>query len=63
MKIQYTYWQEADGKFLGYLNRFPDHWTQGTDLKDLIENLADLYKTFTENEIPGIKQVAEFELV
>jgi predicted RNase H-like HicB family nuclease len=42
MKISYTYWREADGMFWGYLNEFPDHWTQGTDLEDLIENLADL---------------------
>jgi predicted RNase H-like HicB family nuclease len=62
MKITYTYWKEDDGMFLGYLNEFPDHWTQGTDLEDLVENLADLHKIFAENEISGIKRVAEFEL-
>ena len=62
MKIPYTYWKESDGTFLGYLNEFPDHWTQGVDLEELIENLVDLYKTFTTEEIPGIKRVAEFEL-
>ena len=62
MKITYTYWKETDGMFLGYLNEFPDHWTQGTNLEDLITNLADLYKIFTQEEIPGIKRVAEFEL-
>ncbi|BCU11630.1 MULTISPECIES: type II toxin-antitoxin system HicB family antitoxin [Microcystis] len=62
MKIPYTYWKESDGMFLGYLNEFPDHWTQGVDLEELIENLVDLYKTFTTEEIPGIKRVAEFEL-
>jgi hypothetical protein len=25
--------------------------------------LADLHRTFTQDEIPGIKRVAEFELV
>ncbi len=24
-----THWREADGKYLGYLNDYPDHWTQG----------------------------------
>ncbi len=62
MKISYTYWKESDGMFLGYLNEFPDHWTKGVDLEDLKENLADLYKIFTSEEIPGIKRVAEFEL-
>ena len=63
MQIIYTYWKENDGIFLGYLNEFPDHWTQGKDMEDLIENLADLYKTFTQEDIPGIRRMAEFELV
>ncbi|MEB3214117.1 MAG: hypothetical protein VKL39_22405 [Leptolyngbyaceae bacterium] len=62
MKIAYTYWKESDGMFLGHLNEFPDHWTQGVDLEDLIENLSDLYKIFMTEDIPGIKRVAEFEL-
>ncbi|WP_437173772.1 type II toxin-antitoxin system HicB family antitoxin [Crocosphaera sp.] len=56
MKITYTYWRETDGMFLGYLNEFRDHWTQGVDLEELKENLADLYRTFTSEEIPGIKR-------
>ena len=31
----FTYWRESDGRFLGYLNTYPDHWTQGDDLEDL----------------------------
>ncbi len=62
MKISYTYWKESDGMLLGYLNEFPDHWTQGNDLEELQENLADLYKTFTSEEIPGIRRVGELEL-
>ncbi len=46
MKLQYTYWQENDGKFLGYLNEYPDHWTQGDNLKDLKEHLKELYQEF-----------------
>ncbi|MEM8673741.1 MAG: type II toxin-antitoxin system HicB family antitoxin [Cyanobacteria bacterium P01_G01_bin.67] len=48
--------------FLGYLNEFSDHWTQGVDLEELQENLADLYKIFTSEAIPVTKRVAEFEL-
>ncbi len=62
MKISYTYWKESDGMFLGYLNEFPDHWTQGVDLEELKENLADLYKIFSSEEIPGSKRVAELEI-
>jgi len=44
MELQYTYWQEKDGWFLGYLNDFPDHWTQGKTIKVLEEMLTDLYE-------------------
>ena len=48
MKTQFTYWQESDGMHLGYLNDYPDHWTQGTDLDDLKEHLKDLYSEFSK---------------
>ena len=47
--LQFTFWKETDGKFLGYLNDFPDHWTQGEDLNDLKEHLKDLYDLFSSN--------------
>jgi predicted RNase H-like HicB family nuclease len=62
MTTKFTYWQEGDGKILGYLNDFPDHWTQGESLQDLKDHLRDLYETFSEGTLPGIKKVAELEL-
>ena len=62
MKILFTYWKEQDGTYLGHLNDYPDHWTQGTDLKDLKEHLLDLHKTFSTEEIPGIRKVDELEV-
>jgi predicted RNase H-like HicB family nuclease len=62
MKMKYTYWQENDGNFLGYLNEYPDHWTQGNDLEDLKEHLKDLYQEFSKESLPGIKRVAELEV-
>lgn len=62
MKIRFTYWKESDGRFLGYLNAFPDHWTQGETLDDLKEHLRDLYRTFSAEEIPGIRREAELEV-
>ena len=62
MKTRITYWKEADGKYLGYLNDFPDHWTQGEDLEDLQAHLRDLFATFTSEEIPGIKREVELEI-
>jgi predicted RNase H-like HicB family nuclease len=43
LQLDYTYWQENDGWFLGYLNDYPEHWTQGKTLKELEEMLLDLY--------------------
>lgn len=63
MTTKFTYWQEKDGKFLGYLNDYPDHWTQGETLQDLKEHLRDLHETFAAGVIPGIKKVEELELV
>ncbi|WP_269542778.1 type II toxin-antitoxin system HicB family antitoxin [Cerasicoccus fimbriatus] len=62
MKTSFTYWKEPDGVYLGYLNEFPDHWTQGDDLEDLKAHLLDLYQEFSKDDIPGIKRVAELEL-
>jgi predicted RNase H-like HicB family nuclease len=55
--VAFTYWLENDGKYLGYLNDYPDHWTQGMTLGDLKENLLDLYRIFSQEEIVGIKKV------
>ena len=62
MKARFTYWQESDGRYLGYLNDYPDHWTQGEDLEDLKENLRDLHQTFSAEAIPGIRKVEELEV-
>jgi predicted RNase H-like HicB family nuclease len=53
MELQYTYWQEKDGWFLGYLNDYPDHWTQGKSIQELEEMLADLYE-LEQEEHPRI---------
>lgn len=58
-KVNFTYWVESDGKFLGYLNQYPDHWTQGNDLEDLKNHLIDLFHLFTTDQIIGIKKVEE----
>ncbi len=62
MKSKITYWKEADGKYLGYLNDYPDHWTQGEDLNDLKAHLRDLHQEFSNHELPGIKKMEEIEV-
>jgi predicted RNase H-like HicB family nuclease len=34
---------EAEGGWLGYLDEYPDYWTQGDSLDDLRAHLSDLY--------------------
>ena len=62
MKAKFTCWKEADGRYLGYLHSHPDHWTQGEDLEDLKVHLRELHETFSSDEIPGIRRVAELEV-
>lgn len=40
--VKYVYWEE-DGAWLGYLQDYPDYWTQGETPEDLREHLRDLY--------------------
>jgi predicted RNase H-like HicB family nuclease len=62
MKQKITYWKERDGMYLGYLNDYPDHWTQGEDYEDLVEHLRDLYREFQDESLPGIRKVEEIEV-
>ena len=50
MEIAYTYWEADDGLLVGYLNTYPDHLTQGHDLAELEEMLADVYLIRQEEE-------------
>ena len=56
--VKIVYWQD-DGGWLGYLQEYPDYWTQGESLDDLREHLKDLYKDITSGQIPGIRKVEE----
>jgi predicted RNase H-like HicB family nuclease len=44
--IKYVYWQEED-MWLGYLEEYPDYWTQGETIEELQESLKDLYIELT----------------
>lgn len=46
---------ESDGAWLGYLQEYPDYWTQGKNLRDLKAHLKDLYRDITSGEFPGIQ--------
>jgi predicted RNase H-like HicB family nuclease len=41
--IKYIYRQEDD-TWLGYLEEYPDYWTQGEMIEELEENLRDIHR-------------------
>ena len=47
---KYIYWQDQ-GLWLGYLQDYPDYWTQGESLEDLQSHLRDLYRDLTKGEV------------
>ncbi len=57
-KAKYVYWHE-NGFWIGYLQDFPDYWTQGETLSELKEHLQDLYNDLTSGQLEGIRKVAE----
>jgi predicted RNase H-like HicB family nuclease len=59
--MKYTYWQEDD-MWLGYLEEFPDYMTQGESLKELEENLRDIYQDLTSGAIPSPRRVGELQV-
>lgn len=61
MKKKYIYWQDDD-VWLGYLEEYPDYWTQGETEEELKNNLLDIYKELAGGTIPNVRKVAELEV-
>ncbi|MDZ7956326.1 MAG: type II toxin-antitoxin system HicB family antitoxin [Aulosira sp. DedQUE10] len=61
IKKKYIYWQDDD-MWLGYLEEYPDYWTQGETEEELRENLRDIYSELTSGNIQNIRRVAELEV-
>ena len=61
MKVRYVYWKEDD-HWLGYLEEFPDYWTQGESLEDLKDHLRDIHDDLSKNRIPEARRTAELEV-
>ena len=59
--VKIVVWEE-DGAWLGYLQDYPDYWTQGETLDDLKEHLRDLHHDLTGGSVPGIRRVEELAI-
>jgi predicted RNase H-like HicB family nuclease len=56
--VKFVSWQEEDA-WIGYLQDYPDYWTQGKSFEDLKKHLKDLYADLTSGELPAIRKVDE----
>jgi predicted RNase H-like HicB family nuclease len=56
--VKIVVWQEEE-MWLGYLQDYPDYWTQGETLEDLKEHLKDLHADLSGGLIPGARRVEE----
>jgi predicted RNase H-like HicB family nuclease len=63
MEMPYTYWEGENGWLVGYLNEYPEQWTQGKSITELEEMLLDLYENFQEEEKKKSKQVRKTGLL
>lgn len=61
MTQKYIYWQDDD-MWLGYLEDYPDYWTQGETEDELQENLLDIYKDLSSGAVPNVRHVAELNV-
>ena len=59
--IKYIYWQDGDF-WLGYIEDYPDYQTQGSSLKELKENLEDVYEELASGKIPNVRKTAVLKL-
>ena len=59
--VDFVHWQHGDA-WIGYLQEFPDYWTQGATLDELKGQLRDLYRDLTSGELPGVRRVDQLEV-
>ncbi len=61
MKQKYVYWQD-DEMWLGYLEAYPDYWTQGESEQELRTNLLDIYNDLSSGAVPHVRRLAELDV-
>ena len=59
--VKIVVWQD-DGVWIGYLQEYPDYWTQAKTLDDLRDHLKDLQADLGSGVIPGARRVEDLQL-
>ncbi len=57
-KTGFVYYQEDDF-WIGWLEEYPDYKTQGKSLKELEENLRDIYEDLSTGKVPHARRRGE----
>jgi predicted RNase H-like HicB family nuclease len=58
---KYIYWQD-ENLWLGYLEDYPDYWTQAETQQELQANLIDLYNEVKHETAKCDRKIAELEV-
>lgn len=58
---QYLYRHDKE-MWLGFLEEYPDYWTQGETREELEENLRDIHHDLASGSIPRVGGVARLEV-
>jgi hypothetical protein len=58
---RYVYWRDGS-TWLGFLEDYPDCWTQGASIDELSENLQNLYRDLSSGAVPAVPGTAEQEI-
>ena len=56
--VKIVVWQE-DESWIGFLQEYPDYWTQGEGLEDLKEHLRDLHADLSSGAVPGVRRIED----
>lgn len=59
--VRFVYRQEGTW-WLGYLEEFPEYWTQGESREELEEQLRDLHHELTSGQIPNVRRVGDLRI-
>ena len=55
MKLSYTYWEAKEGGYIGFINQYPDYWTQGESIEELEKMLVSIYSDMMQfNDLQSI---------
>ena len=51
-------WQDGDA-WIGYLQEYPDYWTQGSSIEDLREHLKELHAELSRGNIRCARRIED----